>query len=179
MSRTFLASDHHFGHANIYRFTNAEGGRIRPWADNAQDGDAMMIEAWNAVVKPQDRVYHLGDVAIPRRSVALAGALNGRKILIRGNHDIFKLKDYAEHFDDIRGSHKLDTAILSHYPLHPGSLPRWCSGNIHGHTHAQSVVGPDGLPDPRYVNVCVEKIGLAPINFDAIIAMLRLNLDRD
>jgi len=51
--KTWIVSDTHFGHNNIYKFTDSRtGDLIRPWANNADDGDAIMIEKWNAVVNP-------------------------------------------------------------------------------------------------------------------------------
>jgi len=163
MSTCWLISDTHFGHNNIYRFSDKHGDRMRGWADNAATGDEIMVEAWNSVVRPKDRVYHLGDVAIPRAALRILGRLNGRKVLIRGNHDMFKLKDYTEHFDDIRGMWKLDTYILTHAPIHPCSIPPWCTANVHGHVHRGT------LPDSRYRNVSVEVLdGQRPISFDDI-----------
>lgn len=134
-----------------------------------------MIKQWNDHIRPKDRVYHLGDFAINRRFVdSVASRLNGRKILIRGNHDLFGDK-YATWFDDILGSHKLDSFILSHIPVHPDSISHWATACIHGHTHDRSVLL-DGKMDPRYFNVSVESAHRAlinvpeftPISFDAI-----------
>lgn len=175
-NRRWVASDHHLLHHNIYRFTDNAGNRIRPWAENAHDGDEMMIEAWNAVVRPGDTVYHLGDVAIKRPGLKLLDRMNGRKILIRGNHDIFKFKDYAAHFADIRGTWKHGRMIFSHYPLHPGSLPHWCLANVHGHTHGNAVMRRAWygrkVPDTRYYNACVEAVGLAPIEIEDLEARI-------
>ena len=174
--RTFIISDTHFGHGNIYRFTGLDGERVRPWAETAQVADEMMIEAWNATVRPDDKVYHLGDVAIPRAGLKCLGRLNGRKILIRGNHDIFKLADYAPHFRDVRGTHKVGRIVLSHYPIHPDNLPHWSMGNVHGHIHERRVMrrtwSGRRAPDPRYFNACVEAIGLAPISIEEVEAHL-------
>lgn len=175
-NKRFITSDHHLLHHNIYRFTDDAGHRIRPWAQNAHEGDEMMIDAWNAVVRPGDTVYHLGDIAIKRPGLKLLERMNGRKILIRGNHDIFRLKDYLPHFADIRGSHKLGAMILSHYPIHPDSIPRWCLANVHGHIHQNTVMRRSRwwrkVPDTRYFNMCVEAIGLAPIEIDDLEARI-------
>lgn len=177
MSARFVISDHHFCHPAVYRFTDDNGTRIRPWADTVDDGDEMMVEAWNAVVGRADTVYHLGDVAIRRQGLKILERLNGRKILIRGNHDIFKLGDYAKHFADIRGSHKIDRMILTHYPIHPGSIPHWCLANVHGHTHQNIVERRTWWgrrrPDTRYFNACVEILGLAPISIEDLEARIR------
>ena len=174
MAETFLISDHHFGHNKLYHFTDENGDRIRPWAENAFDADELMIEAWNKVVSPADTVYHLGDVAMNTKALKLVDRLKGRKILIRGNHDHFKLNHARSYFADIHGSIKLDRFILTHYPVHPGSIPHWCLANIHGHLH-QKVVKKKHLffssPDKRYINVSIERIGLSPVSIDTIHAM--------
>ena len=54
--RTFFTADHHFGHANIIRHCN------HPFA-NAAEMDEVMIANWNAVVRKDDRVIHVGDFA--------------------------------------------------------------------------------------------------------------------
>ena len=156
----------------MYRFTNDQGELVRPWAKDAEEGDEIMIKAWNDVVRKGDTVYHLGDVSVSRRGIKLMERMNGRKILIRGNHDIFKLKDYLTHFADIRGTHKIDRMIMSHYPIHPDSIPHWCLANVHGHTHANVVTRIDEngnrVVDTRYFNMSVEVAGLAPLPIEEI-----------
>lgn len=171
--KTFLISDLHLGHNSVYKFTHKNTKqRIRPWADNSEDGDKILTERWNSVVGENDRVYVLGDVAISRKSISKLADLNGRKVLIKGNHDIFKMKDYEPYFDDIRGSHKLDDFILTHIPIHPESLARWTKGNIHGHLHSNRVMKKNWfgmmVEDKRYINVSVEQIDGYPIDFQLI-----------
>lgn len=176
-NRRLASSDHHLLHDNMYRFTGSDGQRIRPWAETAAEADEMMITAWNEAVRPGDTVYHLGDVAIRKKGLDLLSRMNGRKILVRGNHDIFKLKDYLPHFADIRGSHKHGRMILTHYPIHPESIPRWCLANVHGHIHQNTVMRRTWwggkVPDARYFNACVESIGLKPIEMDDLEARIR------
>jgi calcineurin-like phosphoesterase family protein len=165
----FIVSDTHFGHANICKF-NSNGVKLRPW-DNIEEHDEALVSNWNAVVKPTDKVYHLGDVAIKKKSLAILSRLNGDKILIRGNHDIFDLKDYAEHFRDIRSLHLLNGCVFSHAPIHTSCLERF-GCNIHGHTHGnhvRRVADIGGLEnDPSYLNVCVEHTGFSPISLDEV-----------
>ena len=61
MSERFFISDTHFGHDAVYGFKNKDGSRVRDVADNSHDGDAIMVQRWNSVVQPHDKVYHLGD----------------------------------------------------------------------------------------------------------------------
>jgi len=165
MPNTFLVSDTHFGHAGVCRFLNADGTKLRPW-DNPADMDEAMVELWNSVVKPKDKVYHLGDVVINRKALSTLGRLNGDKVLIKGNHDIFRLTDYTAYFRDIRGYHVMNNYILSHVPVHPDSKGRF-AGNIHGHLHSRK------LDDSWYHCVCVEQTDFKPIAFDEV--MERIN----
>lgn len=183
MPSVFLVSDTHFGHAGVCRFTDDAGGKLRPWTDpNEMDED--MVKLWNDRVKPNDKVYHLGDVVINRKSLSIMRRLNGDKVLIRGNHDIFKMADYTEHFRDIRGYHVMNGLILSHVPVHPDSLGRFGT-NIHGHLHSNRVRKARGVDaktgeilygneiDPRYFSVCVEQTGFAPILFEDVLKRIK------
>lgn len=78
----FVTSDHHFGHARISELAG------RPFGSVDEMNDAM-IERWNALVGPDDVVLHLGDLALGPidDSVGLTVRLNGRRLLVPGNHD--------------------------------------------------------------------------------------------
>ena len=184
MPATFLVSDTHFGHAGVCRFTEADGvTKIRPWTDPAEM-DEEMIRRWNDRVRPNDKVYHLGDVVINRRALPTLARLNGDKVLIRGNHDIFRDDEYREYFRELRAYHVLDGCILSHIPLHPDSLGRFGT-NIHGHTHTNRVKKMRGFDvktgtilystenDVRYHCVCVEQTDFAPILLEDVFKRIR------
>lgn len=166
MANTFLVSDTHFGHQGIVQFMGNNGTKLRPWT-TTEEMDEAMVENWNKVVGPKDKVYHEGDAVINRKHLRTLGRLNGDKILIRGNHDIFRLEEYLPYFRDVRGSHKLGDFVLSHIPLHPDSVARWCKGNIHGHLHDGRVML-NGEIDKRYICVSVEHINYTPVPFDEI-----------
>ena len=174
MPAVFLVSDTHFGHAGVCRFVRNDGvTKLRPWDDPAEM-DEFMVKAWNERVRPTDKVYHLGDVVINRRALGIMRRLNGDKVLIRGNHDIFKDDDYREHFRELRAYHVMNGMILSHIPIHSESLGRFGT-NIHGHLHANRVMLPGfngkitDIVDVRYHCVCVEQTDFAPILFEDVI----------
>ena len=176
MPSVFLVSDTHFGHTGVCRFTRDDGSKLRPW-DDVNDMDEDMVRRWNETVRPTDKVYHLGDVVINRRSLNLLRRLNGDKVLIKGNHDIFKLNDYAAHFRDIRGYHVMHGMILSHVPVHEESLGRF-GCNIHGHLHYKRVMrvkhaGAKPVIDNRYHCVCVEHTDYRPILFEDVIKRIQ------
>lgn len=173
MGNVFLIGDTHFGHKGMTIFTDYDGSKVRPWTD-VHEMDEAMVENWNKTVKLGDKVYHLGDVAIARKSISIMARCNGRKVLIKGNHDIFELKDYSPFFKDIRAVHKIDNFVLSHIPIHPDSLQnRWCEGNIHGHMHNHQVMDRNGEVDPRYFNVSVERINYTPIALEEVMKIMR------
>lgn len=152
-------------------FLLATAASCAPW-DAPSEMDEALVDRWNAVVRPQDKVYHLGDLSMARRHIATIGRCNGTKVLIKGNHDLFGLEDYTPHFQDVRGSHVLAGRLLTHIPIHPASLKRW-GGNIHGHLHSERVMGADGQPDPRYACVSVEQTGFAPVSLEEVLARMR------
>lgn len=168
MSKTWLVSDTHFGHRGMTIFTRDDGSPVRPW-DCEKQMSLDMIEYWNDTVSHEDKVYHLGDFVINRKWLYVQNLLNGRKILIKGNHDIFKLTDYAA-FDDIRAYHVLDNVLLSHIPVHPSQKGRFIA-NVHGHTHYRRVLDEQGNPDPFYIPVSVEHTDYRPINWEDVRAM--------
>jgi calcineurin-like phosphoesterase family protein len=165
MANLFLTADTHFSHAGMCQFLNADGSKVRPW-DDVEEMDEALVERWNETVRPKDKVYHLGDVAIQRKGLRLLDRLNGDLVLIKGNHDIFKLSDYIKYFRDIRAYHILDRICLSHIPQHPDSIDRF-RGNIHGHLHTGQVML-DGKIDTRYKCVCVEQTNYAPVAWEEV-----------
>lgn len=167
MKNIFVISDTHFGHQNMYQFLRADSTRVRHQFKDATEGDEAMVENWNRVVKPTDKVYHLGDVFINKNARHILRRLNGDKVLIKGNHDIFELKYYTEFFRDIRAYHVLDRMILSHIPIYADGLERF-KRNIHGHLHEKIVVDATKKADGRYVCVSVEQINYTPIELSEI-----------
>lgn len=154
----FLVSDTHFGHENMILFMANDKRRVRYQFNSAYHCDEEMIARWNRVVKPQDHVYHLGDVAMKREHLQTVKRLNGKKRLVLGNHDVYDMKSYKEvGFEKIFGSRRLDGWLLTHIPVHPDSIAEKLKGNVHGHIHRQPT-----FPG-KYVNVSVEVINYTPI----------------
>lgn len=166
MVTIWYISDTHFGHANMLTFKREDGTPLRDFA-SVEEMDELMIQRWNEVVRPQDHIWHLGDLTmlrekqIRRISRSIMARLNGHKRLILGNHDHGDPAWYAEWFEKVRGSNRVDrTLLFSHYPVHPDSLPTGVF-NIHGHMHDK----PSTLP---YLNISVERTGYRPISLEEI-----------
>jgi calcineurin-like phosphoesterase family protein len=168
----WFLSDTHFGHTKtVTEFKRHDGSPLRDFK-HVDEMDEHLIERWNSVVKPQDHVYHLGDVVINRKKMPLLERCNGHKRLVRGNHDIFKTEDYLAYFDEIYACRVFDgvRAIFTHIPIHPESLGRF-KVNVHGHLHHQPKQVGKG-----YFSVCVEMLdNYTPIHLDQIKAMIDAN----
>lgn len=175
MPNIWFISDTHFGHANMLNFMREDGTPVRPGFKDVDHMDEVMIANWNRMVKPEDKIYHLGDVGM--RSDVLKRVLprlNGKKRLILGNHDNQDANFYSQYFQKIASwRHFTDNGvalICTHFPLHHMSFLGRYEGrclNVHGHIHARVI------NDSKYKNVCVEQIEYTPINYDDLIAAAR------
>ena len=156
MTTTYFIADLHLGHARIIDIAQ------RPFVDVVQM-DEILVALWNATVGPEDTVYFLGDFAW-KGSLHRFRNLNGKKHLVRGNHDtteVLKLgwKSVQDHFiGEIKGI----KFHLSHYPLRS-----WASqwrGAVHLHGHSHNTLPPvDGALD-----VGVESLNYRPISIDQV-----------
>jgi len=90
MANIFFASDHHFHHKNILTFKDSDDNLIREF-DDVDHMNEHMIYCHNRVVRPADKVYFVGDVCMSRnaKGLEILGRLNGEKILVKGNHDMW------------------------------------------------------------------------------------------
>ena len=156
----FFTADTHFGDhrtLNIHR---------RPFASVAEMDDAL-IAGWNAVVGPEDTVWHLGDVARRPTDVApLLARLNGAKHLVRGNNDPpataaaegwASVQDYAELDVDDR------IVVLCHYPFRSWNRQGRAAIDLHGHSHGRM------KPLPRQFDVGVDARGFRPVSLAELI----------
>ena len=167
----WFCSDLHLGHSNMYKFTNYDGTKCRPW-DNYEEAEEYMLQEFNKVLKPQDTLYCLGDVAskTDRASYFFNALVPCRRILLMGNHDNkIGFKFLSKYFNEIRGAYNLENYIMTHIPVSSGSKGRF-KRNLHGHTHSNLItIDNNGkIPDPWYRNVCVERTGFKLINFSEI-----------
>jgi calcineurin-like phosphoesterase family protein len=176
MARTYwLYGDLHFQHENMSSFLLDDGSIARPNPftkekfSGSEEHDEFLIEQWNSVVKSEGHtVYLLGDICINQKGLFKLNRLNGRKILVPGNHDIFPMKDYMPYFSDVRGYIVRNKIIYTHIPIHKDCMARF-GCNVHAHTHNNVMKDIHGLPDRRYFCVSVEQCpGYKPISMDII-----------
>jgi len=154
----FFISDTHFGDHRVLNLYP------RPFVSVA-DMDAAMIERWNAAVRPDDEVWHVGDFA---RTAALAAEilpqLNGRKHLILGNNDPLPQPEGWETiapYTELR-IYGVDL-VLCHYPFRRWRGMARGSVNLHGHSHGRL------KPLPRQFDVGVDVRDFRPVTLQELL----------
>ena len=171
----WLVSDTHFFHTNILKFTDEEGNLIRGSRfSSVEEMNQCMMDNWNSVVKPGDKVYHLGDVFMGAKEdfQKFWPKLNGKKNLIVGNQDDIKWLAQKEFFSKIYMWRMFTEfgLLLSHVPIHESGLRRGSPTdenapmllNVHGHIHQNP------SPTKHHRCVCVEQIDYTPINIEEL-----------
>ena len=175
MPNIFLTADTHFGHEKLCReFKRQDGSPARDF-DSSREMDEHIISRWNSVVRNSDTVYHLGDVAINKKHMHNVSRLNGRKILVKGNHDVFSDEYYHAFFDSLLGVKvfKKYGTVCTHIPVHTNQLEHRWSFNIHGHMHHYEVLDKHGNKDSRYINLCGEHWDYVPQALDGLVSLIK------
>jgi calcineurin-like phosphoesterase family protein len=157
----YFTSDTHFGDhrtLNIYK---------RPFASVAEM-DAHLVAEWNAVVGPEDEVWHLGDFARRLGDVpALLERLNGRKHLVRGNNDSPRIAEVpgwvsvCDYREMQLGERKL---VLCHYAFRSWNGQHRGAVNLHGHSHGRMKTL------LRQFDVGVDPRGFQPVTLDQLLS---------
>lgn len=185
MNKIWLVADTHFNHRNI--LDTESGWGWRPFED-VEAMNETVIQSWNEVVHPGDRVYHLGDFQFTweRRDPAdadIAKRLNGQIFLLEGNHDRTDQwpDEMVQQFGFIRDRYHLKVenrgpsgdrlyVMLDHYPLR--SWQGKLKGTLHCHGHVHGAF--DGRPLPGTLDVGIDnafdKIGTwRPFRLDEVL----------
>lgn len=129
----YFISDTHFNHENIIKYCN------RPFKD-VKEMDYEILTNWNKKVKKDDTIYHLGDLALGDKEefFELSKNLNGKKYLIKGNHDNWSINSYKDMGFIVLTNPQIKLKkykfLLSHVPLSDKYIPQEYI-NIHGHIH--------------------------------------------
>lgn len=142
---THFTSDPHYGHHNIIAYCN------RPYA-NVQEMNADLIARYNSVVPKDGVCLWAGDSFFCEDWEAreIMRQLNGRKILVVGNHDRkpYRLASFGFELFTNQLVLRIRNRVVrvSHYPYTDTRFPHRCPKMqkdellIHGHTHSTNVV---------------------------------------
>lgn len=161
----YFTSDHHFGHANIIKYSN------RPFA-SADEMNQALVERWNGVVAAGDLVYVLGDFSFQDPGVAtdVVRQLNGSKYLIWGNHDkhLRKSTAFMREFVWCKDLHQIQVEdqkiVLCHYAMLTWNQSHRGSWMLHGHSHGTLPEDPNALR----IDVGVDAWDYYPVSFAEI-----------
>lgn len=139
----YVISDLHLNHKNIIKYCN------RPF-DNVEDMNNTIINNWNEIVDKHDMVFLIGDLAFGKNKAEWFKKLNGRIILIRGNHDRdLRSKPFLFlHYQNKK-------FLLIHRP--PYEYEGWV---IHGHKHNKT---PFIDYENKRINVSCELLNYKPV----------------
>lgn len=164
----YYTSDLHGFHENIIRICN------RPYV-TVEDMNADIVAKWNAKVKSEDDVYILGDMFFKYTDIQqvkdILNTLNGKKHLIKGNHDKFlkqlRWQDYFEevvYYKEINDNGRM--VCLFHYPIEEWNGYYRNSYMLYGHVHGNM----DNIKQhPRKFNVGVDVNDFEPKTLDELI----------
>lgn len=157
----WFTSDHHFGHANIIEYAD------RPYS-SVDEMDTDLIARWNSRVKPDDVVFHLGDVTLGDNADQYLDKLHG-KIFVLANpwhhdkrwlprtwHERCGTMEFAEltkifydvsflppivvlEMDNPGTKEAHPHAItLCHYPVEEWDRKHYDAWHLHGHSHGKA-----------------------------------------
>ena len=168
----FFTADTHFGHDAIRRHCS------RPF-QSVEEMDKAIIWNWNARVRRDDVVYHLGDFAFKACEGLeyYAKQLHGRIHLLRGNHDPRVPGLLESVFESVRDlvSVKIEgqSIALCHYAMLVWERSHRGAWHLHGHSHGK-------LPDDLLrlcVDVGVDCCGFRPVSFDEVKQIMETKQD--
>lgn len=117
----------HLGHESMAKYRGFEGSYLH---------DTYMRKQWNKIVKKKDLTYILGDITMENsNNYYLLDELNGRKVVVLGNHDMCKnVRELLNHVENVAGMIDYKGFTLTHAPIHPSEIGHY-RGNIHAHIH--------------------------------------------
>ena len=168
-------SDNHWNHWQINRYCK------RGFESLEQMNDSM-TKKWNNTVRNEDLIINVGDVCFTKGESAAITAvfkkLNGRKILVKGNHDRKSTAWYltngwdfvCDRFVWVLNKKRI---LFIHDPKHITDHDyKTCHYIFHGHLHEK---GPfiTKKKQCKIINLSVEKVNYTPINLITMINRLK------
>ena len=163
------------GHKNAIDFG------ARPF-DSVTEMEEEIVRRWNKKVHADDLVYVLGDFTLGEDAARYAARLKGRKILIRGNHDLWLRKEKNKGlFEKVSSMEEMNVdgkwLTLCHYPMIEwhGSRRKPTGKSygylIYGHIHNNvKELYRRVLTAPNALNAGVDVNGFCPVTFEELIA---------
>lgn len=164
----FFTSDAHFFHCNILKFEL----EARPFS-SLDEMNQVIIERWNSKVTPFDTVYIAGDVTFEKNksftgTIDILNQLNGKKILIKGNHDsvAVRCEAFRNCFESIHDMvhyyNNKNLYVICHYPMLSWKNSHRGSFQLFGHLHSK------WKGNKKQLNVGMDCHNLTPISIEEV-----------
>lgn len=179
--KRYVTSDLHFSHRNIISFCPWSRGQF----STIEEMNAKIVENINSVVTDNDELYILGDIGFGDLSITieLLKQINGKKIIIEGNHDkklvnldafqmqrrglgIVNVTPYLEINHKVDGLNHL--ICMFHFPIESWSSCHYGSIHLHGHKHSS----PDQSIKRRKMDIGADTNDLMPYLLDDVVRKL-------
>lgn len=181
MKNTFFTVDTHFGHKKILNWCK------RPF-NSIEENDEVLVSNWNNTVKRGDTVYHIGDFAMYKANGlddrmnayrSIRGRLNGRIVLVLGNHDKMS-RDMYKMFSEVYEFGRIikvnrQRIVLCHYPLRTWEGKEDNVWHLFGHVHGRFEHLRNGMTFD--VGVDVPEWGYSPVSFEKIKAKMKIKYE--
>jgi calcineurin-like phosphoesterase family protein len=172
MADIWFTSDFHLGHFNIIRYCN------RPFADT-REMDEVIVDRLNALVKPNDTLYFLGDFCLGKHDsvAAYRNRLACQTIhFIDGNHD--KTTRQLQHlFSSWSSLSEISIGkqgiVLCHYAMKVWPNHSRGAWQLYGHSHGNLPDDPISLS----MDVGVDSHDFRPWHFDEIQAVMKVKAE--
>lgn len=179
----WITSDLHFNHENIIQYQPNTRGQFA----NVDVMNDTIIERFNSDVGPDDHTFIIGDIGMGDTSKvpALLKRMNGKKTIIKGNHDRSTMK--LPEFQTIETRHEMgvvgvfdyyvispskgSAVVMMHFPI--ASWDGLSRGSIMMHGHLHSDPDKRHIGEGRIVDVGADGNNLHPYHFEDLVAEMK------
>lgn len=192
---TFFISDTHFGHTNIIKYCGRpflsldevaevhRAGRerdrvreVRVSRASVERMDQTMLDNLNAVVGPEDTLWHLGDFCLGgyEQAEGYRRRIHCRTIhLVWGNHDRREVAPlFARTHDQVMIRVDEQLVFLNHYAMRVWDRSHHGAWHLYGHSHGRLPEDPEALS----FDIGVDGHDFRPWSFEEIRAKMTRKL---
>ena len=178
MTNLFFTADLHLCHNKDFLYEPRGFSSV-------EEMNEAIVERWNKVVKPDDMVTILGDIALndTEKGIEYLKRLNGQINIVWGNHDTFnkklKILSQCPMIIDLGYAHQFKHGKFSFYLSHYISITSNFDDkkfsqhliNLHGHTHQQTNWA---YPENPFIyHVGCDSHNCTPVHIDEILTDIR------
>ena len=182
--KLFFCSDSHYGHYNICKYCH------RPFTSRSEM-DQTLIKNWNAVVPEDGIVVHCGDFMLPHNEDIkeynkYLNRLNGRVLLLNGNHDRASLDWVSDKLIAVRDQAMIIVDGVKIFAQHYPCAAFNGDYHVYGHIHTLAdgtCYGIDGdvtkVMRKNTYDVGVDQNGYTPVSYWQLCDIFRKKMGND